>query len=158
PYTIGDYLASTKPAALDASHPACKAAEADVARRADRLLAIDGRRSVDSFHRELGPLMWDHCGMARSASRLQETAAKVASLRREFWEDVKVTGEGSDLNQDLERAGRVADFFELAELMCRDAEARDESCGGHFREEHQTEDGEAKRDDAHFAHVAVWEW
>jgi succinate dehydrogenase / fumarate reductase flavoprotein subunit len=158
PYTIGDWLANAKQTAVDPSHAACKAAEAEVSDRVKRLLAVNGKRTVDSFHRELGRMMWDRCGMARNAKGLAESAGKVGALREEYWKNVKVTGEGNDLNTDLEKAGRVADFFELADLMCRDALTRDESCGGHFREEHQTDDGEAKRDDERFSHVAVWEW
>jgi succinate dehydrogenase / fumarate reductase flavoprotein subunit len=158
PNTIGDYLASAKPAKVDASHPAFKAAEAEIAERTKRFLAIDGKRTVDSFHRELGKIMWEYCGMARNAAGLQKALELIPKLREEFWRDVNVPGSDAELNQALEKAGRVADFFELAELMCKDALHRAESCGGHFREESQTPDGEALRDDEHFAYVAAWEY
>jgi succinate dehydrogenase / fumarate reductase flavoprotein subunit len=131
---------------------------ADVQARTTRLLGIRGKRTVASFHRELGLLMWDKCGMARTAEGLKEALARIPALREEFWQNVMVPGEGADLNQTLEHAGRVADFLELGELMCRDALHREESCGGHFRVEHQTPDGEALRDDEHFAYVAAWEY
>ena len=115
-----------------------------------KLLAIRGKRTVDSFHRELGKIMWDDCGMSRNAAGLKEAIGKIRALREEFWQNVNVPGIGDDLNQSLEKAGRVADFLELAELMCIDALERNESCGGHFREEYQTPDGEAQRDDEHF--------
>ncbi|MGN6393733.1 MAG: fumarate reductase/succinate dehydrogenase flavoprotein subunit [Gemmatimonadales bacterium] len=158
PSTISDYLASAKPAAVDPSHPECRRAEADVAERTQRMLAIRGKRTVDSFHRELGSIMWDKCGMARKATGLQEALRRIPELREEFWRNLNVPGSDSELNQALEKAGRVADFLELAELICRDALHREESCGGHFREEYQTEDGEAKRDDERFAYVAAWEY
>ena len=123
-----------------------------------RLLEIRGTRTVDSIHRELGKLMWNKCGMARNAAGLQEALERIPQLREEFWRNVNVPGSDTELNQALERAGRVADFLELSELMCRDALHREESCGGHFREEYQTEDGEALRDDEHFAYVAAWEY
>lgn len=138
--------------------PAFEEAEEGVRERIGRLLSIKGHRSVDSFHRELGKVMWDYCGMSRNAEGLKYARQRVAELREEFWQDVKVLGEGETLNQSLEKAGRVADFFELAELMCQDALHREESCGGHFREEYQTPDGEAQRDDEHFAYVAAWEY
>jgi len=134
------------------------AAEADAAVRVRRLLDVRGKRTVTSFHRELGRIMWDHCGMARNRTGLTDALAKVARLREEFWRDVNVLGEGGELNQQLENAGRVADFLELGELMCLDALEREESCGGHFREEYQTADGEALRDDEKFCHVAAWEY
>ncbi len=157
PYTIGNYLAGIRPDGMRPDHAACKAAEAAVDQRVRRLLDIRGRRTVTSFHRELGNLMWEYCGMARTATGLEQALQKIPALREEFWQDVTVPGSGAELNQSLEVAGRVADFLELGELMCRDALAREESCGGHFREEHQTEEGEAKRDDERFCHVAVWE-
>jgi succinate dehydrogenase / fumarate reductase flavoprotein subunit len=157
PYTIGNYLATSKQEAIASDHPEVKAAEAAVQARTDRLLSIKGRRTVTSFHRELGHLMWDHCGMARNKSGLQEALQKLPALREEFWKNVTVPGSGAELNQSLEVAGRVADFLELGELMCLDALEREESCGGHFREEHQTPDGEALRDDTRFCHVAAWE-
>ena len=122
-----------------------------------RFLSIGGTRSVDHYHRELGKIMWDYCGMARNKTGLEKALSEIPALREEFWKDVRVLGDGP-MNQSLERAGRVADFFELGELMVRDALAREESCGGHFREESQTEDGEALRDDERFSHVAAWEW
>ena len=125
--------------------------------RTDKLLAVSGTRTVDDFHRELGLLMWDYCGMARNDQGLGHAIERIRELRAEFWEDVRVVGKGEQLNQQLEHAGRVADFFEFAELMVRDARHRTESCGGHFREESQTEDGEAQRDDEAFGYVAAWE-
>jgi len=126
--------------------------------RVQRLLSVNGTRTIDSFHRELGLLMWDHCGMARNEAGLRKALDRIPELREEFWRNVKVPGVNEELNQNLERAGRVADFFELAELMCIDALHRNESCGGHFREEYQTEDNEAQRDDEHYAYVAAWEY
>jgi succinate dehydrogenase / fumarate reductase flavoprotein subunit len=158
PYTIGNFLAGTRPGAPSTEHPAFAAVEQDVAGRTQRLLGVRGRRTVMSFHRELGRIMWDDCGMSRNAVCLEQALKKIPALREEFWQDVKVLGSGEELNQSLEMAGRVADFLELGELMCRDALAREESCGCHFREEHQTPDGEACRDDERFCHVAVWEW
>jgi succinate dehydrogenase / fumarate reductase, flavoprotein subunit len=158
PNTIGDYLASTKFDKVDVSHPAVRDAEAQVARVTRRLLENKGTRSVDSFHRELGKLMWDYCGMSRTAEGLNHAISTIPALREQFWQDVKVLGGGDELNQSLERAGRVADFFELAELMCLDALDRHESCGGHFREEYQTPDGEAARDDDHYSYTAAWEF
>jgi len=158
PSTISDYLASAKPAPVDPSHPECRRIEADVAERTRRLLAIRGKRTVDSFHRELGSIMWDKCGMARNTTGLKEALRRIPELREEFWRNLNVPGSDTELNQALERAGRVADFLELAELICRDALHREESCGGHFREEYQTEDGEARRDDERFAYVAAWEY
>jgi succinate dehydrogenase / fumarate reductase flavoprotein subunit len=158
PSTIGDYLARTPLDPIDTDHPSVRAAEADVARRTQRLLDVDGSRSVDSFHRELGRLMWDECGMARTAEGLREALERIPEIRAEFWRDVRVLGSAASFNQSLEKAGRVADFMEFAELMCRDALERAESCGAHFREEFQTADGEALRDDEHFAHVAAWEY
>jgi succinate dehydrogenase / fumarate reductase flavoprotein subunit len=158
PATIGDYLASSKPPKVDPGHPECHRVEAEVAERARRLLAVNGKRTVDSFHRELGKLMWDYCGMARNAEGLKKALARIPELRAEFWRDVNVPGSDTELNQALEKAGRVADFLELGELMCLDALHREESCGGHFREEYQTEDGEALRNDELFAYVAAWEY
>jgi succinate dehydrogenase / fumarate reductase flavoprotein subunit len=158
PYTIGDFLAQVKPGGVDPTHPACVEAEFEVKQRTKRLLAIKGKRTVDSFHRELGQLMWDECGMARNEQGLKRALARIPELRAEFWENVNVPGENEELNQALEKAGRVADFLELAELMCIDALHRTESCGGHFREESQTPDGEALRDDEHFAYVAAWQF
>jgi succinate dehydrogenase / fumarate reductase flavoprotein subunit len=158
PYTIGDYLAGGGFSAVDASHPAFTAATAACKERLQRLLSINGSRSVDSFHRELGALMWDKCGMARDRAGLEEALRRIPEIRAEFWRNVRILGTGESLNQSLEKAGRVADFLEFAELMCRDALLREESCGGHLRTEYQTPDGEAQRDDERFAHVAVWEY
>ncbi|HET7564088.1 MAG TPA: fumarate reductase/succinate dehydrogenase flavoprotein subunit [Gemmatimonadaceae bacterium] len=158
PYTIGDYLASAKLEKVDTSHPAFKDAERCVVERTKKLLSINGRRTVDSFHRELGQILWDLCGMSRNAAGLKLALAKIPALRAEFWENVNVPGSDANLNQALERGGRVADFFELGELLALDALQREESCGAHFREEHQTPDGEALRDDEHFAYVAAWEY
>jgi succinate dehydrogenase / fumarate reductase flavoprotein subunit len=158
PLTIGDYLASARPAPVDTTHPAFAEAIEGITRLTRRFVETSGTRTVDSFHRELGRLMWEKCGMARNATGLREALEEIPRLREAFWREVNVPGSDRELNQALERAGRVADFFELAELMCRDALHREESCGGHFREEHQTEDGEARRDDERFAYVAAWEY
>ena len=158
PYTIGDYLAQTKFEGVDTSHPAFADVERATAEQVGRLLAINGSRTVDDFHMELGALMWDRCGMARSAEGLEEALRAIPELRERFWREVRVPGNGADLNQELEKAGRVADFLEFAELVCRDALQRDESCGAHFREEHQTEEGEAKRRDDGFSYTAAWEF
>ena len=157
PNTIGDYLArGVEPVSADA--PEIRQAEADVAGRVETLLSIDGDRTVDSFHRELGHIMWDQCGMERTAEGLHKALERIPELRREFWSSVKVPGSAATLNQSLEKAGRVADFLELGELMCLDALHRNESCGGHFRAESQTEDHEAKRDDDNFSYAAAWEY
>ncbi len=158
PATVPNYLASNKFEPVKASHPAFRAVEEDVRRRTDALLSTRGRRTVDSFHRELGRMMWDECGMARSESGLRKALARIPELREEFRTDVRVPGDEGGLNQSLEKAGRVADFLELAELMCTDALHRAESCGGHFRVESQTPDGEALRNDDEFSYVAAWEW
>jgi succinate dehydrogenase / fumarate reductase, flavoprotein subunit len=157
PYTIGHHLAGVKPSAAGVEHPAFKAAETEVTDRLKRLTALKGGRTVDSFHAELGRVLWERCGMTRNAAGLKTALERIPALKEQFWRDARVPGETSTLNQSLERAGRVADFFELAELMCLDALTREESCGGHFREEHQTPEGEAQRDDARFAHAAAWE-
>ncbi|MBI3549336.1 MAG: fumarate reductase/succinate dehydrogenase flavoprotein subunit [Elusimicrobia bacterium] len=157
PYTLGGYLASSKLPKIDLGHAQFKAMETAVAKRAQELLSIKGKRTPGDFHRALGHIMWDKVGMARNKKGLEEALREIPKLREEFWKDVNVTGAGRELNQTLERAGRVADFLELGELMARDALHREESCGGHLREEHQTPDGEAKRDDANFAYVAAWE-
>ncbi|MDQ3136524.1 MAG: fumarate reductase/succinate dehydrogenase flavoprotein subunit [Gemmatimonadota bacterium] len=156
PSTIGDYLASEKPAPVDTTHPEFRLTEGEVTDRTRKLLAIKGKRTVDSFHRELGRIMWEQCGMARTAAGLEQAIVEIPSLREEFWRNVNVPGSDAELNQAVEKAGRVADFLELGELMCRDALHREESCGGHFREEYQTADGEARRDDDRFAYVAAW--
>ena len=158
PYTLADYLASSKQAKPSLSHPEFKKVEQEVASRTKKLLSINGKRTVTSFHKQLGKLMWDKCGMARNEAGLKDLLKTIPALRAEFWKDVKVTGEGEALNQDLEAAGRVGDFMEFAELLVRDALMRQESCGGHFREEYQTPDGEAQRDDANFSFVAGWQY
>ena len=159
PYTIGNYLANhMADEKVDTSHAAFGDVEREVRERIEHFLSINGSRTVDSFHRELGRLVWDYCGMARSKEGLEEALQKIPALKEEFWNDVRVLGKGESVNQSLEKAGRVADFFELAELMCKDALDRDESCGGHFREEHQTPEGEALRNDDDFQHVSAWEY
>ncbi|MGH7464391.1 MAG: succinate dehydrogenase (quinone) flavoprotein subunit, partial [Longimicrobiales bacterium] len=158
PLTIGDYLARTRTDDIDTSHPAFADVERDVTQQAERLLSIDGGRSVNDFHRELGALMWEYCGMERTADGLRTALQRIPQLREQFWNDVRVPGSAVTLNQSLEHAGRVADFLEFAELMCHDALDRDESCGGHFRNEHQTPEGEALRNDEAFAHTSVWEF
>jgi succinate dehydrogenase / fumarate reductase flavoprotein subunit len=156
PYTVGNYLATNKFAKVDAGHSEVQSAEASVQQMTDKLLSIKGKRTVDSFHRELGKIMWDYCGMSRTAQGLETAISQIRALREEFWQNVNVPGSGDDLNQSLEKASRVADFFELGELMCLDARERNESCGGHFREEYQTPEGEAQRDDDQFSYVAAW--
>jgi succinate dehydrogenase / fumarate reductase flavoprotein subunit len=157
PYTIGDYLARTRHGPVPDDHAEVRGAIGAVRERAERLLGVKGKRTPTSFYRELGRVMWEDCGMTRNRAGLERALQLIPALREEFWRNVTVAGEAGELNQSLELAGRVADFLELGELMCRDALARDESCGCHFREEHQTEDGEAVRDDERFCHVAVWE-
>ena len=158
PYTVADYLATSKQPRPARTAPEFRKAEDEVNARTQKLLSIQGKRSVTSFHRELGRLLWNQCGMARNEAGLKEALRQIPALREEFWKNVRVTGETGDLNQDLEAAGRVADYMEFAELLVLDALTRRESCGGHFREEFQTPDGEALRDDANFAHVAAWEY
>jgi succinate dehydrogenase / fumarate reductase flavoprotein subunit len=158
PYTVGNYLAQAKLEPVSNSTAEAKEALNSAETRVKQLLGINGKRSPDSFHRELGKLCWDNCGMARNAAGLKEALQKIPVLRQEFWQNLRVLGTGEDLNQSLEKAGRVADFLEFAELMCLDALHREESCGGHFRTEHQTEDGEAKRNDEKFTYVAAWQW
>jgi succinate dehydrogenase / fumarate reductase flavoprotein subunit len=170
PYTMGNYLAGVKPEPLTADHADVQAAVQLVRERTQRLLSIKGKRTPSSFHRELGQLMWEYCGMARNKAGLEKGIKEIAALREEYWQNVKVLGDASAWNQQLENAGRVADFIELGELMCRDALHREESCGGHFREEYQyTKDdpetkqglvnpGDVKRRDDAFAYVAGWEY
>jgi succinate dehydrogenase / fumarate reductase flavoprotein subunit len=158
PYTVGDYLASTKLEKVDADNPASREAVSGAVEQTRKLLSIQGTRSVDSFHRELGKLLWEYCGMARNAQGLDHTLKRIPELREDFWKNVRVLGSGEELNQSLEKAGRVADFLEFGELMCLDAVHRNESCGGHFREEYQTPEGEALRDDEHYSYVAAWEY
>jgi succinate dehydrogenase / fumarate reductase, flavoprotein subunit len=158
PYTLGNYLASEKLERVDTEHREFRQATADVEDRVRRLLSIQGKRTVASFHRELGKIVWDHCGMSRNAAGLRSAIAQIRELREQYWSNLSVPGSGEDLNQQLEAAGRVADFFELGELLAIDALHRNESCGGHFREEFQTEDGEALRDDENFQYAAAWEY
>jgi succinate dehydrogenase / fumarate reductase flavoprotein subunit len=158
PYTLGDYLASTKFEKVGTDHAAFKQAEGETADRIRRLLAVRGRRTVDSFHKELGKLLWNECGMSRNEQGLRRALDRIPALRGEFWKDVNVLGGNEEFNVSLEKAGRVADFLEFAELLCLDALERRESCGGHFREEFQTPEGEALRDDERFCHAAVWEY
>jgi succinate dehydrogenase / fumarate reductase, flavoprotein subunit len=157
PYTVGDYIAKAKLDKID-GHPEFARVEAGVAELTKRLLSIQGRHTVDWFHRQLGKIMWDDCGMSRTAAGLEEAISQIRQLREQYWTDVNVAGSADDLNQSLEKAGRVADFFELAELICIDARHRNESCGGHFREEYETPDGEAQRNDDEFSYVAAWEY
>lgn len=158
PYTIGDYLAKNKPSVVSSQSSVFKQAEDEVAERINKFLVIRGKRSPDSFHRELGKILWDYCGMSRTEKGLKTALEKIPALREEFWKNLNVVGANEELNQSLEKAGRVADFMELAELMCRDALYRRESCGGHFREESQTAEGEALRIDGEFSYVAAWEY
>ena len=158
PYTIADYLAQAKLDPVAEDNAVVRGTLEEVESRNGRLLALDGDRTINSFHKELGRIVWDNCGMGRNATGLKEALEKIPALRQEFWENAKVVGEGESINQTLERAGRVADFLELAEVMCLDALVREESCGGHFRDEHQTPEGEARRDDENFTHVTVWEY
>ena len=159
PYTLGNFLAGVKAGdGITTEHPEFQFARSEVENRTKRLLSIKGKRSVDSFHRELGKVMWEDCGMARNRQGLESALEKIPAVREEFWKNVNVTGEAMEVNQALEKAGRVADFLELGELICRDALEREESCGTHFREEYQTPDGEALRNDEKFAHVAAWEY
>jgi succinate dehydrogenase / fumarate reductase flavoprotein subunit len=156
PYTIGNYLATQAGKKISPDRPEFKAVEQEVRDRIAKLLSIKGKKTVTTFHRELGLLLWNKCGMARSASGLREALQQIPEIRGEFWQNVNVLGDSQDFCQSLEHAGRVADFLEFAELMCLDAYERNESCGGHFRVEHQTEDGEALRNDDEFCHVAAW--
>jgi succinate dehydrogenase / fumarate reductase flavoprotein subunit len=159
PYTIGNYLADEiRTAEIPTTHEAFAATEADVKSRIDKLMSIKGKQSVESFHKRLGKIMWDKCGMARNAEGLKEAIGEIQALKKEFWSDVKIPGDINELNPELDKAGRVADFIELGELMCIDALNRNESCGGHFREEYQTEEGEAMRDDENFKFVSAWEY
>jgi succinate dehydrogenase / fumarate reductase flavoprotein subunit len=158
PYTLGEYLASEKPAAVAADQQEVRAVEHEVEEFTGRLLAVNGTRTVDDLHRELGMVMLERCGMSRTREGLDQALAQIRELKNEFWSNLKVPGGAGEFNQELEKAGRVADYFELAELMCLDAREREESCGGHFREEYQTDEGEALRNDQDFCHVAVWQY
>jgi succinate dehydrogenase / fumarate reductase flavoprotein subunit len=157
PYTIGDFFATASQAKVSTDHAEFRRAEAEVAERTRKLLSIKGKKTPLEFQRELGRLMWDYCGMARTAEGLKKALRRIPELREEFWHNVMVPGSGEELNQALERAGRVADFLEFAELLCTDALHRNESCGGHFREEYQYPDGEAMRNDEEYRYVAAWE-
>jgi succinate dehydrogenase / fumarate reductase flavoprotein subunit len=158
PYTVANYLASSPKSTADENHPEAQAAVADVKSRMEKFLSIGGARTPDSFHRQLGQIIWDYCGMGRTREGLEKALREIPAIREEFWNNLRVLGGNDELNQSLEKAGRVADFLEMGELMVRDALHREESCGGHFREEHQTEDGEAKRDDDNFQYVGAWEF
>jgi succinate dehydrogenase / fumarate reductase, flavoprotein subunit len=158
PYTIGDYFANHGSKKVTTEHPEFKKALEDVETRTKKLLSINGTRTVDSFHKELGKVMWDYCGMARNKEGLEKAIKRIPEIRAEFWENVKVLGGGEELNPSLEKAGRVADFLEFGELMCLDALNREESCGGHFRTEYQTEEGEAKRNDDKYCYVSAWQF
>jgi succinate dehydrogenase / fumarate reductase flavoprotein subunit len=158
PYTIGHYFASTPHKAVTTDHPEFRKAEETARSQIKKLLSIKGKRTVSSLHRELGLLLWESCGMSRNKAGLEKALSKIPQIREEFWKNVNVPGEGGDFNRTLERAGRVADFLEFGELLVQDALHRNESCGGHFREEYQTDDGEAKRDDANFSYVAAWQY
>jgi len=158
PYTIGGYLAGVKPSGTSTDNPEFKKSVDEIKAYGNKLLNVNGKKTVSEFMRELGGLMWENCGMARSDASLKINLEKIPALREEFWKNVKVTGTGAEFNQDLENAGRTADFLEFAELMCRDALHRNESCGGHFRTEYQTDDGEAQRDDANFCYAGAWEF
>lgn len=157
PYTLGNHFATKGNSGVDTSHPEFKKVEEQVTEHMNKLLSINGKRSADSFHRELGKIMWDYCGMGRNEAGLKKALELIPKVREEFWQNLKVQGKNEELNQSLEYAGRVADFMEFAEIMCNDALVRDESCGAHFREEHQTEDGEAVRNDDDFLYVSAWE-
>ena len=143
---------------MNVDHPEFKKSEAEAGRGVEKFLSIKGKRTSDSFHRELGNLLWDHCGMARNEAGLKKALARIPQIRDEFWNNLNVLGSGEEMNKSLERAGRVADFLEFSELLCFDALQRKESCGGHFREEYQTAEGEARRDDANFCYSAAWEY
>jgi len=158
PYTLPNYLAREKPGAVDVKSAEFDEAERAVEERTEKLLSTNGEKTVLQFHQELGHIMWNKVGMARNKQGLEEAMREVRELREQFWKQVKILGTGEQFNKDLEFAGRVADFLELGELLAKDALDREESCGGHFREEHQTEEGEAKRDDEHFSYVAAWEF
>jgi succinate dehydrogenase / fumarate reductase, flavoprotein subunit len=158
PYTLGDYLAGIGPKPVDESHPAFAEAKKAVEERLNKLLSLKGTKTVDEYHRELGIIMWEYCGMARNEAGLTKAKALIQELKADFWKNAIVVGKNEELNMSLEKAGRVADFIELGELMVDDALHRKESCGGHFREESQTEEGEALRDDDNFAYVAAWEF
>jgi succinate dehydrogenase / fumarate reductase flavoprotein subunit len=158
PYTLGNYLAEEiRTNNIPTDHPAFVEAEKNASDRINKLISIKGKQTVESFHKRLGKIIWDKCGMARSAEGLKQAIEEVRALKKEFWSDVRIPGGINEMNPELDKAGRVADFIELGELMCLDALERNESCGGHFREEYQTPDGEALRDDENYMYVAAWE-
>jgi succinate dehydrogenase / fumarate reductase flavoprotein subunit len=158
PAVVSSYIGELRPSPVSTDHPSFREAENEATLKIKRLMDSSGERTVDSFHRELGRIMWEYCGMARNDAGLRRALELIPALRAEFWENVRVPGGEGEINQQLEKAGRVADFLELGELIVLDALHREESCGGHFREEHQTEEGEAKRDDENFAYVAAWKY
>jgi succinate dehydrogenase / fumarate reductase flavoprotein subunit len=159
PYTIGNYLADEiRTPVIPTTHPAFEAAEKKVSERINQLMSVQGKQSVESLHKRLGKIMWDKCGMARNKQGLEEAIKEIQELKKEFWNDVKIPGGINEMNPELDKAGRVADFIELGELICKDALDRNESCGGHFREEYQTPEGEALRDDANYMYVSAWEY
>jgi len=158
PDTLGNFLAENRPDGIKTDHQSFADVEAEVTERVSKLLAVKGTTPADVFHRELGKIMWEHCGMARTAKGLEEALAEIPKIRERFWQDLAIPGTGAELNMELEKAGRVADFLEFAELMCRDALDRDESCGGHFREEHQTAEGEAVRNDEEYCYTSAWKF
>jgi succinate dehydrogenase / fumarate reductase flavoprotein subunit len=158
PYTIANYLVTVKPGEVKGDHEAFKQSADEVKANIDKLLSINGTKTPSEFHRELGKIMWENVGMARSDASLNEALKLIPALREEFWKNVKVVGTNEQFNQELENAGRLADFFEFAEILTKDALNREESCGGHFRTEHQTDDGEATRNDEDFCYVAAWEF
>jgi succinate dehydrogenase / fumarate reductase flavoprotein subunit len=158
PYTVGNYLAGNKVDKVDTSHPEFKAVEAQVSGNIQKLLSINGKRTVNAFHKELGKIMWEYCGMSRTEGGLKTAINEIRVLREEFWSNVRVGGGADEVNASIESAGRVADYFELGELMCIDALERNESCGGHFREEYQTPEGEAQRNDEQYSYTAAWEF
>jgi succinate dehydrogenase / fumarate reductase flavoprotein subunit len=158
PYTIADYLAGAKPGTVTADHPEFRKSKQEVSEQTKRLLSINGEKTVNDFHRELGRILWEDVGMARSEQSLTHAMKSIPELKAEFWQNVRVPGRGAELNQEIEKAGRVADFLEFGELLARDALMRNESCGGHFRVEHQMPDGEARRDDENYCYVAAWEF
>jgi succinate dehydrogenase / fumarate reductase flavoprotein subunit len=158
PYTIGNYLGGDKPTAVKTDHPEFEKVAKEVKDLTNKLLSIKGKRTVDDLHKQLGRIMWDNVGMGRNEAGLKKTIEQIRQVKEEFWKNVTIPGSGDDVNQTLERAGRLVDYFELGELMALDALSRNESCGGHFREEYQFEDGEAKRDDENYSYVAAWEF
>jgi succinate dehydrogenase / fumarate reductase, flavoprotein subunit len=159
PYTIGNFLAAEiRTKEIPTTHPAFEETEKAVKERIEKLMSIQGKETVESLHKRLGKIMWEKCGMARNAKGLKEAIEEIRALKKEFWSNVKIPGSIDEFNPELDKAGRVADFIELGELMCIDALERNESCGGHFREEYQTPEGEALRDDANYAYVAAWEY